>query len=217
MGLFAIMLGRETDVDPEMVARLSDPGSWEATDRRRDYAMAGGGQQPAYRPAQGYPHVQYAQQQYQPQVYSQANFVQEQSRPAVVRVAKSPANNMFVANAAIESTANGLVMFPAILDTGAGNSFITHDVARRCGLDLGRLVYANTARTPTGEDSFAGFTVPDLCLLEDPNMRQGGYVIVDDVRIGVFRRDTLATSILGMSFLEKLTVNMSGGTMVLSQ
>jgi clan AA aspartic protease (TIGR02281 family) len=214
MGLFAIMFGLETDVDPEMVARLSDPGSWEATDRRRDYAMAGSSQ-PAHRPAQGYPPVQYASQQYQPAQYGQLNDMQRCGPPAIVRAPIR--DKRCFANAVVCNASGELIVFTALLDTGANFSYMTHATAQRIGISLRNLDYSGTTRTQTGHDRSTNFIVPDIHIVEDPNMRQGGRVGADDIEMSILQRDTLRYDILGMNFLEKLNVSIAGGVMVLSE
>lgn len=181
------------------------------------------GQQPSYRPASGYPPVQYAQSNPQPAQYD-ASYYGNHAMEAPVRsgpppIVRVPLNdrNQFICIAAMDSAITGLVLFEALIDTGANNSYITHEVARRLGLDIRRFTYSNQTRTASRVDQFAGFTAPDVSVIEDPNFRYGGHVCVDNVRIGVLQNDTLDRSVLGMDFLGRLDWSKTGGDLILRE
>lgn len=95
----------------------------------------------------------------------------------------------------VEALVNGTnVRFLA--DTGASVVVLTEEDALRIGIDLDQLRYAVPVQTANGSTTAA------LVHLENVSV---GTIEVDNVRALVARPDQLATSLLGMSFLSRLS------------
>jgi clan AA aspartic protease (TIGR02281 family) len=202
MGLFAIMLGREVDVDPKMVARISDPGAWEATDRRRDYAMAGGSQ-PSYRPAQGYPQVQYAQDSYQPQVYGHAN--RALTRQDCAYGYMDPRTGAFYVDVTLPSTVTGAFGTTMQYDPGASCVVLSHADFQATGIDLRRQSFTVETSTMSASERAAAIMLPMIGV---------GPIRINQVHAIVPERDC-GVSLLGQSALRQLgRITQQGDTLV---
>jgi clan AA aspartic protease (TIGR02281 family) len=204
MGLFAIMLGREVDVDPKMVARISDPGAWEATDRRRDYAMSGGGgQQPAYRQAEGYPQVQYAQDSYQPQVYGHAK--RAVTRQDCAYGYMDPRTGAFYVDVTLPSTVSGAFGATMQYDPGASSVVLSHADFREMGFDIRRQRFDVAVDTMSAPEPAAAIMLPMIGV---------GPIRINQVHAIVPERDC-GVSLLGQSALRQLGgIEQKGDTLV---
>ncbi len=82
-----------------------------------------------------------------------------------------------------------------MVDTGASLVLLRHDDALRIGIPLDELDYSTPLTTATGKSYVAKFYITDLTI---------GDVTLHDVRAAVAQEGALHSSLLGMSFLEKL-------------
>lgn len=82
-----------------------------------------------------------------------------------------------------------------LIDTGASLVLLRHDDALRIGLDLGELNYVTPLTTASGRSYVAPIIIDVLTV---------GDVTVTNVRAAVAEKGALHSSLLGMSFLEKL-------------
>jgi aspartyl protease family protein len=94
----------------------------------------------------------------------------------------------------VNATVNGVDM-KFMIDTGATNVALTRNDARSFGIDLDSLSYANKVSTANGVVWFASVTLDHI---------QIGNIKIQNVNAAVGRDDGLDTSLLGMSFLNKL-------------
>jgi aspartyl protease family protein len=94
----------------------------------------------------------------------------------------------------VNATVNGVDM-KFMIDTGATNVALTRNDARSLGIDLDSLSYANKVSTANGVVWFASVTLDHI---------QIGNIKIQNVNAAVGRDDGLDTSLLGMSFLNKL-------------
>ena len=112
-----------------------------------------------------------------------------EATPVEGRVAKSP-DGHFWADARVDGAAVRL-----LVDTGSSEVTLTMADARRIGLDPDRLAYRRRVFTAAGEGAAAEVMLK--------RVRIGG-AAVEDVHALVMRRG-LATSLLGMSYLGRLS------------
>ena len=82
-----------------------------------------------------------------------------------------------------------------MVDTGASLVLLRHDDALRIGIPLDELDYATPLTTASGKSYVATFYIADLTI---------GDVTLHDVKAAVAQEGALHSSLLGMSFLEKL-------------
>lgn len=99
------------------------------------------------------------------------------------------------------------VQIPFMVDTGASEVVLAPQDARRLGIDPARLVYTGLAFTANGQVRTAWVTLSDL--------RFGPF---DEASLGVSVNETeMDMSLLGMSYLGRFKITMSGDRMVLSR
>jgi len=97
---------------------------------------------------------------------------------------------------------NGM-RIPVLVDTGATSVAINKSTARRLGISLRSDDFKHKARTANGIALFARAKIR--------NIRIGG-IVIDEVDASVLDDKSLSTTLLGMSFLKRLTkFEMSGG------
>ncbi len=82
-----------------------------------------------------------------------------------------------------------------MVDTGASLVLLRHDDALRIGIPLDELDYSTPLTTATGKSYVAKFHIADLTI---------GDVTLHNVKAAVAQEGALHSSLLGMSFLEKL-------------
>jgi aspartyl protease family protein len=82
-----------------------------------------------------------------------------------------------------------------MVDTGASLVLLRHDDALRIGIPLDELDYSTPLTTANGKSYVAKFYIADLTI---------GDVTLHNVRAAVAQEGALHSSLLGMSFLEKL-------------
>lgn len=82
-----------------------------------------------------------------------------------------------------------------MVDTGASLVLLRHDDALRIGIPLDELDYATPLTTASGKSYVAAFNITDLTI---------GDVTLHNVKAAVAQEGALHSSLLGMSFLEKL-------------
>lgn len=96
-----------------------------------------------------------------------------------------------------------------LVDTGATVVVLSREDARRVGVDLDSLSYNQPMMTANGETYAAGVTLDEIHV---------GNVRVRDVQAAVPQDDMLATSLLGMSFLGRLSrYEATRSTLILRQ
>lgn len=95
-----------------------------------------------------------------------------------------------------------------VVDTGATSVVLSQDDATRVGIDPDTLIYGGIARTANGTVRTARVTLEDV--------RLGA---LDEGRVRAFVNEgQLATSLLGMSYLQRFTtVSITGGKLVLER
>jgi len=98
--------------------------------------------------------------------------------------------------------------FPVLIDTGATAVVLTHDDAKRAGITVGSGDYRYVSNTANGQARFARVTLREV--------RVGG-VSVRNVDAAISQPGLLSTSLLGMSFLGQLRMEMKGKTLLLEQ
>ncbi len=109
----------------------------------------------------------------------------------------------FMANAKVNGAT---VQF--LVDTGASFVLLTPADASRAGFDINRLTYSSAVQTANGTTSTALITISQI---------QIGNILIKNVLGGVSREGDLDTSLLGMSFLTKLSnYNVSHGMLTMS-
>lgn len=95
-----------------------------------------------------------------------------------------------------------------VVDTGASEMVLTHEDARRAGLNLDDLAYVGRAQTANGEVSIAPVWLDRVAL---------GPVVDTNVSASVNAGD-MGQSLLGMSYLQRFErVEISGGELVLTR
>jgi aspartyl protease family protein len=82
-----------------------------------------------------------------------------------------------------------------MVDTGASLVLLRHDDALRIGISLDELDYSTPLTTATGKSYVAKFYITDLTI---------GDVTLHNIKAAVAQEGALHSSLLGMSFLEKL-------------
>ena len=82
-----------------------------------------------------------------------------------------------------------------MVDTGASLVLLRHDDALRIGIPLDELDYATPLTTASGKSYVATYYIADLTI---------GDVTLHDIKAAVAQEGALHSSLLGMSFLEKL-------------
>ena len=103
---------------------------------------------------------------------------------------RASANNHFKASSLVEGTH---VEF--IVDTGATIVALTEFDAQRIGLDLSALVFEHPVNTANGTTYAATITLGEIEI---------GDIVIDNVQAAVLR-EGLEVSLLGMSFLQRLS------------
>ena len=124
-----------------------------------------------------------------------------QSVGGEVRIRASDGGH-FLANAEVEGKR---VRF--LVDTGASSVVLTSDDAKRLGIRVDNLVYSVEVATANGRSFVAPIRIKSISL---------GTIHVEDVPAAV-ARDGLDTSLLGMSFLRRLTVQFDKDGLVLKR
>jgi len=95
-----------------------------------------------------------------------------------------------------------------VVDTGATDMVLTHDDARRAGLNLDNLAYFGRAQTANGEVDIAPVWLDRVAL---------GPVVDTNVSASVNAGD-MGQSLLGMSYLQRFDrIEISGGELVLTR
>lgn len=123
------------------------------------------------------------------------------SIPNSVRVDRSPSGDFHV-----RARVNG-AQFPMLIDTGASSVVLTIEAARAAGIPVDLLKYDVTIETAKGR-SFAAAVVLDQIRIDNIVERRVPALIV--------RQGDLRTSLLGMSFLQRLeSFELRGKQMVL--
>jgi len=82
-----------------------------------------------------------------------------------------------------------------LVDTGASLVLLRHDDALRLGIPLDQLDYSTPMTTVNGKSFVARYNLSDLTI---------GDVTIQNVRAAIAQKGELHSSLLGMSFLEKL-------------
>jgi aspartyl protease family protein len=112
-------------------------------------------------------------------------------------------NGHFEARAAINGrTVNVLV------DTGATVVSLTYEDARAAGLNIGENDFRHFSNTANGRARYASVTLEDVRI---------GDIVVRNVQAAVSEPGKLNVSLLGMSFLSRLRLDMRPGQLVLEQ
>jgi aspartyl protease family protein len=100
------------------------------------------------------------------------------------------------------------VTVPFLVDTGASVVTLTPADARRIGLDPDKLSYSAHFQTANGTSFGAPVVLPEIRI---------GPITIDNVRAAV-NRTPMAESLLGQSFLDRLTAfRVSNGTLTLQR
>ncbi len=132
-----------------------------------------------------------------------AGDMQAELRPGAVSIPAGEPDN--VAAAAVKRGLGGHFWAEALVDghhvrflvdTGATVVVLSREDARRVGLDLDSLSYNQPMMTANGQTFAAGMTLDEIRV---------GNVRVRNVQAAVPRQDVLPTSLLGMSFLGRLS------------
>jgi aspartyl protease family protein len=98
---------------------------------------------------------------------------------------------------------------PAIIDTGATLVAINESTARRIGIHLGPADFKYTASTANGTTKAAAATIDRL---------QIGRITMENVNAAVLQDDALSGTLIGMSFLQRLShYSVEDGALVLQQ
>lgn len=98
---------------------------------------------------------------------------------------------------------------PAMVDTGASVVAINETTARRIGIRLSPSDFTGSARTANGTTKAAGVTIERIEI---------GRVEFRDVQAVVLEDEALSHTLIGMSFLSRLTrYGVEGGAMVLEE
>ncbi len=95
---------------------------------------------------------------------------------------------------AVTAQLNG-ARVPMVLDTGASAVVLTHDAAKAAGLPLEVLTYTVNVDTANGRTRAAAVTLDKLAI---------GNIVERDVPALITQPGQLRTSLLGMSFLNRL-------------
>ena len=96
-----------------------------------------------------------------------------------------------------------------LVDTGATSVALTHEDARAAGIFLSDGDYTHTASTANGTARVAPVMLSDITI---------GNITVNDVRAVVIQRGRLKQTLLGMSFLNRLSrVNLRAGRLILEE
>ena len=94
-----------------------------------------------------------------------------------------------------------------LIDTGASQTVLSYDDARRVGVDVDRINYDAPVLTGAGQASFASTTLPYI---------EAGHLRVDHMRALVAPQDALPQSVLGVNFLRRLrSYSVESGKMTL--
>lgn len=97
----------------------------------------------------------------------------------------------------------------ALIDTGATLVAINRSTARRIGLDLSLSDFEHVVNTANGETRAAAATIGSL---------QIGRIYVQDVQAAVLEDDALDTTLIGMTFLSRLSrYQVKNGELFLEQ
>jgi aspartyl protease family protein len=97
---------------------------------------------------------------------------------------------------------------PVLVDTGATLVALTYEDARAAGLSVGRDEFRYWSETANGRARFARVTLDEVRI---------GNVAVRHVEAAVSEPGRLSQTLLGMSFLGQLRMEMRGGRLVLEQ
>jgi aspartyl protease family protein len=98
---------------------------------------------------------------------------------------------------------------PAMIDTGATLVAINESTARRIGIHLAPADFKYTATTANGTTKMAAATIERL---------QIGRIYMENVNAAVLEDDALAGTLIGMSFLKRLShYSVEDGALVLEQ
>lgn len=97
---------------------------------------------------------------------------------------------------------------PVLVDTGATLVAMSYEDARAAGVSVGAGDFRYVSNTANGQAKFARVTLDQIRI---------GNVSVRNVEAAVSQPGKLSTTLLGMSFLGQLRMEMKGGTLVLEQ
>ena len=101
------------------------------------------------------------------------------------------------------------VSVTALIDTGATEVALTYEDARRIGISVSPRDFTGRSRTANGEGRYAPVTVSEISI---------GNISVQNVRAHVTEPGKLSITLLGMSFLGRLSrADMRNGVLVLQQ
>jgi clan AA aspartic protease (TIGR02281 family) len=150
------------------------------------------GSQPSYRPAQGYPPIQYAQANPQPVQYGQPHAYRAQIQVGEA-YAYPGGDGAFYAEVALPSSTSGAFATTMRYDSGASHVILNHSDARAMGLDLRRQRFDVVC----GGLSSSEYTAPVLI----PIMGVGN-IRIHDVEAFITQRDC-GVSLLGQSALRQ--------------
>lgn len=155
----------------------------------------------------------------EPQVRTIVKYIErpvaEDAAPSRASAARSPRrsgysvelragrNGHFEANAAI----NGRPV-NVLVDTGATVVALTYEDARSAGLQIGANDFRHFGNTANGKARFASVMLDDIRI---------GDIVVRNVQASVSEPGKLHVSLLGMSFLSRLRMDMRPGQLVLEQ
>lgn len=126
-----------------------------------------------------------------------------QTEPGVAYLSRS-LNGHFNADAMVNGTH---VHF--LVDTGASDVALTREDAQRAGLNLNSLSYTTAYDTANGRIMAARVMLDEVAI---------GDIVLHDVEASVTRTESLPSSLLGMSFLGRLSsVEVSGDRLILRE
>jgi aspartyl protease family protein len=106
-----------------------------------------------------------------------------------------------------DATINGRTL-PVLVDTGATAVVLTYEDAMAAGIYVNPADFRYVSNTANGQAKFARISL-DVVRIGD--------VAVRNVEAAVSQPGRLTTTLLGMSFLSHLRMEMKGGTLVLEQ
>ncbi|MGE0698407.1 MAG: TIGR02281 family clan AA aspartic protease, partial [Hyphomicrobiaceae bacterium] len=106
-----------------------------------------------------------------------------------------------------DATINGRTI-PVLVDTGATLVALSYEDAQAVGISPPASAFRYVSNTANGQARFARVTLDQVRI---------GNVLVHNVAAAVSQPGKLGTTLLGMSFLGQLRMEMKGGTLVLEQ
>jgi aspartyl protease family protein len=106
-----------------------------------------------------------------------------------------------------DASINGRTL-SVLVDTGATAVVLTYEDARTAGITVSPADFRYVSSTANGQARFARTVLADVRI---------GDVVVRNVEAAISQPGRLATTLLGMSFLGQLRMEMKGETLVLEQ